>query len=107
MHAKRTIAAVVSTVLVLGARRAPGDACSLLTQTEVNSVVGLTLEAGAQQGSPLNCAWTEPHGPSASNRRVDLTMIDSQRFAVGKVAPKVTKTPVTDQGLVRGGFGQV
>ena len=109
MRAKRTIVAVVTIVLILGAWRAPGDACALLTQAEVNSVMGLTLQAGAQQGTPLNCAWTEANGPKSTHKRIDLTLQDAQGFAIGKTpVPKMTKTPVSgigDDAYYAEGFG--
>lgn len=99
MHVNRAIAAVAVTVLGLGAGRAPGDACSLLTQTEVNSVVGLTLKPGEQVGTPANCVWGEPAGPHFTNKRVELTLITPESFAAGKTPiPKMTKTPVSGLG---------
>jgi hypothetical protein len=99
MYAKGTIIAAVSTVLILGAWRAPGDACALLTQTEVNSAMGLTLQDGAQQGTPLNCAWTEANSPKSTHKRIDLSLQDPQGFAIGKTPLREkTMTPVSGIG---------
>jgi hypothetical protein len=107
MHAKPAIAAVVSMVLVLGGWRAPGDACSLLTQAEVSSVVGIMLSARPNGASV--CAWTEPPGPTFANKRVEVTVIKPEAFDVGKTpVGKMTKTPVSgigDDAYYAEGFG--
>jgi hypothetical protein len=97
MHAIRAVAAAVSTVLV--AWRAPADTCSLLTQTEASSVLGLPLLAGVHGGAPQNCSWVESPGPNFTNKRIDLTLLDANGFDIGKTpVPKMTKTPVSGIG---------
>ena len=99
MRRSSQIVVVLSSVLSLGALRDPGNACSLLGQSEVNSVVGFTFQPGVQQGDPRICAWIEPPGPHFTNKRVELTMTDPTKFARGKTPVQaMTKTPVTGIG---------
>jgi hypothetical protein len=109
MPAKRTVAAVVSMVLIPGGWRAPGDACSLLTQAEVSSVVGIMLSA--HPTAPTACVWTEPPSPTFANRRVEVTVIKPDGFDIGKTpVGKMTKTPVSgigDDAYYAEGFGMV
>jgi hypothetical protein len=107
MHAKRTMTAVVSTVFLLGGWHAPGDACSLLTQAEVSSVVGAMLSP--RPNGPSLCAWIEPPSPTFANKRVEVTLIKPEAFDVAKTpVGKMTKTQVSgigDDAYYAEGFG--
>lgn len=97
MNASLIIAAVAVTALLRGAS-APTDACALLTQAEVNAVVGPTLQAGDH---PITgdrvCRWTEPGSEKAGPKRVVLTLISRAQFARGARQNRVTK-PVSGIG---------
>lgn len=101
MHAKRAIAAVAVTVLILGAWRPPGDACALLTQAEISSVLGTSFEAG-QRVVPSNtdlCKWSEPGDPMKTTKRVLVSIRTPDQYTTGKTPlPGVTKTPVSGIG---------
>jgi hypothetical protein len=87
------------------------DACSLLTQTQVSGVLGVSVNAGVHStGDPaitqLNCQWLQS-APSASNsKRVSVDIFGAvqnrtpaDRFESAKSAVRgVTQTPVSGVG---------
>ncbi len=108
MCLKSTITAVVGTLLVvcLGAARAaaaplPTDACTLLTLDQINSTLDAKLASGEHivTSNTLLCGWTEPSGPTITNKRVTLTITNPQKFEIGKTPIKgIDKAPVSGVG---------
>jgi hypothetical protein len=100
MYATGTIAAVAAAALMHGVVNAPADACALLTQAEVNTVLGAKLEAGTHPfGGPTVCGWTEAGGATITNKRVLLTITSPERYAVAKTPiQKIAKIPVSGLG---------
>ena len=93
------------------AAQPPHDACSLLTQTQISSILGIPVNAGVHPAgdvpnSQLNCQWS-PSAPDASNsKRVTIDIFEAvenrspaDRFENAKKEVRgVTKTPVSGVG---------
>jgi hypothetical protein len=115
MQFRRSKAAIIITVFTIAvctvpfaSGTPPDDACSLLTQARVSSVLGVSVGAG-QPISPTNprtCGWSQPNDANHTGKRVvfdvfgpigKLTPMD--RFTNGKTPIKgITKTPVSGIG---------
>lgn len=108
MHSKAMTVPVIGALFILcagGSPRAgaapPDDACSLLTQNQVNAVLGTTVEPGQHMlhNNTHLCGWTEPGGPSPSHKHVVLAMKNANTFAIGKLPVKgIILTPVSGIG---------
>jgi hypothetical protein len=107
MQAK-TAGALVSLCVAMGVALAPAnaapptDACALLTQAQINSVLGASVAAGQHIGSNALCGWGQ-----AGGKRVVLSiytqmgsMTPVQRFNMTKESPVkgIVKTPVSGVG---------
>ena len=108
MCLKSTITAIIGTLLVLcsGAARSaafplPTDACTLLTVDQINTTLDAKLVSGEHvvPSDTLLCGWSEPGGPTITNRRVTLSITNPQKFEIGKTPIKgIDKTPVSGIG---------
>jgi hypothetical protein len=83
----------------------PTDVCALLTPAQVSAVLGVTVEAGKEQGK-LDCQWSEP-GKSLGGKRALLHIYGS----VGRLTPvdqfNTVKTPLPFKGIVKTPLGGV
>ena len=89
------------------AATATADACSLLSQATVSTVLGVALDAGRHigPGSAL-CGWGEPDDPNHNGKHVLFTIYRAvgklspvERFENGKTPiPGIAKTPVRGIG---------
>jgi hypothetical protein len=113
-----TIGAFLTLFTCTPAFAAGDDACSLLTQTQVSSVLGVPVGAGQHPSDEthvpapnpaidrLACTWYEADKISSVAKRVSLNILGTmgsltpvQRFNNAKTpVPRITKTPVTDVG---------
>jgi len=109
MHAKTAVASIflcIAMDIALSPAKAapPTDACALLTQAQVSSVLGTSVEAGQRlaPSQPSLCAWGKAFG-----KRVVLSiytqmgsMTPVQRFNNAKNTPVkgIIKTPVSGIG---------
>lgn len=121
MRAKAVMASVIlcvaTSIALLPAKAAPPtDACALLTQSQVSSVLGVSVGAGQRlmSGQPALCGWGQ-----AGGKRVVLniyTQMGSRtpvdRFNTTKNTPVkgIVKTPVNGIGddalfMTTPGFG--
>jgi hypothetical protein len=122
MSLKPTAAITIGSFLMLftcaSACAAGGDACSLLTQSQVSSVLGVTAGAGQHPGDEMHlppgdpavdrrtCTWYEGGKTSPVGKRVSLIILGTigsltpvQRFNNAKTPVQgITKTPVTRVG---------
>jgi len=80
---------------------APGDACALLTASQVSSALGVTVGSG-QSLTPNNatiCTWSEQGVPAGTERNVTLSLMTAKSFENGKIPMTgITKTPVSGVG---------
>jgi hypothetical protein len=105
MHTKPAIATVSAAtffaILLLspGAVAAPAsDACSLLTQAQVSSALGVSVDAG-KGPVPKLCQWAQPGNVGADLLKVDLTLIPVEGFTAAKTPnEKTSVTPVGGLG---------
>jgi hypothetical protein len=71
-------------------RAAPpgGDACAMLTASQVSMVLGLALSEGEHPiaSSLLLCSWTAPAKPHAGLKKVSVSLMTERAFEVGKTA---------------------
>src|SRR5689334_11741786 len=73
---------------------APVAPCSLLTQAQVASALGQTVQAGEPLG-PKTCVWKVPNQPnSLAGKKLSLTVNPAQNFAYAK-SPVVKTTKTT------------
>ncbi len=108
MRARPTIAAIIGVIfiLVVGISQfmgdaVAGDACSLLTQAQVSTVLGVPVGAGKliSMNNPRMCGWSVPGGPTLTDKKVVLTISTMTAFTRGKIPiPRVAKTPVSGIG---------
>jgi hypothetical protein len=78
---------------------APPDACSLLTQAEVNAALGVTAVPPKSPGKI--CRWSESGGQAGRRPSVVVTIQDAQAFNFAKApstSANVVKTPVSGVG---------
>jgi len=76
------------------------DPCSLLTQAQVNSVLGVQVGAG-RRVAPTLCEWAIPgEAPSLRQKKVTVTIESEQGFAAAKmpVGHGTTKVPASGIG---------
>jgi hypothetical protein len=108
MCLKSTMTAIIGTLLVLCAGAAPSaaaplptDACTLLTLDQINTTLDAKLGGGEHivPSDTLLCGWSEPGGPTITNKRVMLSITNPQKFEIGKTPIKgIDKTPVSGIG---------
>ena len=115
MHFSTTAAAILISVFTIVACSAPfarasppDDACSLLTQARVSSVLGVSVGAGLpiSPTNPRTCGWSQPNDANHTGKRVLLDVFGpigkltpADRFLNGKTPVKgITKTPVSGIG---------
>ena len=93
------------------AAQPPHDACSLLTQTQVSSILGVPVNGGVRPsgGLPtpeLHCEWSQSAQGASNSKRVILDIFEAvqnrspaDRFENAKNAVRgVTQTPVSGVG---------
>jgi hypothetical protein len=90
---------IVGALVVSGFRdghaQPPAPPCTLLTQSQVGAVLGVSVGNGEPIGS-TGCEWSGPGSPRAT---VTVTVWDAQAFAGMKTPlPGVTKAPVGGTG---------
>jgi len=104
MHSKPTIAAIIGAILIVVVGNSPsaaGDACSLLTQDQVSTVLGVPVGAGKliSLNNPRMCGWSVPGGSTLTAKSVVLTISTMKSFAQGKTPiPGVTKSHISGVG---------
>lgn len=95
------IAAALLFVPRAGALAAPGDACTLLTDMQVSTALGVTVSAGTPIGIPTSCQW------AGKGKIATLTANDTvagksavERFDAGKTStlPGITVEPIRGVG---------
>jgi hypothetical protein len=95
------IAAALLFVPRAGALAAPGDACTLLTDMQVSTALGVTVGAGTPIGSPTSCQW------AGKGKIATLTANDTvagksavERFDAGKTStlPGIKVEPIRGVG---------
>ena len=90
-----------------------GDACALLTTTQVSSALGTAVEAGKPivASNPRICGWAPPGGPKIDGKKLTLTLMTLQSFETGKKPVEgIEKAPLSGVGddaiyITTGGFG--
>ena len=121
MHLKRFLAGTAGTLLFFCAASSslahpptpPGDVCSLLTQAQVSAVLGVPVGAGERvvPSSPLMCGWAQPGGPTATSKRVVVSIITIDQFTHEKTPLQgITETSASGIGdeahyMTTPGFG--
>jgi hypothetical protein len=115
MHSKRSIAAIIGAILIIGAASSPlaratppDDACSLLTQAQVGAVLGVLVATGQRvtPASAMMCGWSVSGGPTIGGKKVVLDIFGpigkltpADRFTNGKTPVQgITKTPISGIG---------
>jgi hypothetical protein len=76
------------SILPQALRAAPpgGDACAMLTASQVSTVLGLAVSAGEHPivSSLLLCSWAAPGKPQAAPKKVSISLMTERAFEVGK-----------------------
>lgn len=80
--------------LFLAFHAAPADACSLLTATQINGVMGVDMGV-PKSITAKACQWRQPVKQGDPNAIVDVTIIDHRRFDIGKAVAGSGKFKVT------------
>jgi hypothetical protein len=98
------LAGLVANPGIVRAVPAPGpsanDPCSLLTQTEVSTVLGVQMGAGKVVGATA-CEWSAATSNATSTKKVAVTLITAQGYAMAKLpvnSNSITKAPVNGVG---------
>ena len=99
------IRCILSVILLLvpcaGSFAASGDACTLLSETQVSTALGAPVGAGTPISGPASCQW------AAKGKIATLTLTQPlggksaiDRFNAGKASamPGITKEPVSGVG---------
>jgi hypothetical protein len=100
LRLKCVLIAGVFVASTLGARitlAASPDACSLLTATQVSTVLGSSVGAGSAL-TPKLCQWGSPHA-SGKGIGVMLTLQDARAFAYAKMPMGNGITKVSVSGI--------
>jgi hypothetical protein len=79
----------------------PGDACALLSASQVSSA----LKTGVGSGQPIMptnatlCSWSEQGVPAGTERNVTVSLMSAKSFEIGRTPlTGTTKTPVSGIG---------
>ena len=78
----------------------PTSPCSLLTSTEIDQAMGVSMGTPKPLASKA-CQWRQPVKPGDAGAIVDLTIIDINGYSMGMAvagSPKFKITPVTGVG---------
>jgi len=110
MHRSATVALMLAALCTIPAGSSllaaePADACSLLNQSQVSAVLGLSVGAGVPSGRFV-CQWSQPGDTSLGRKRVLVNLFGpigkltpADRFANEKApVPGITKTPISGVG---------
>jgi hypothetical protein len=101
----QTALATITVLLLLNAIQpasaaTPTNACALLTQAQIATVLGVEVDAGKNIIGPDDCRFIQKGakpGSDAAELQVNLTK--AQAFEIGKTPlPNWTKTPITGLG---------
>ena len=100
LTALTTITVVILLNAIQASAAAPTNACALLSQAQIATILGVEVDAGKNLIGPDDCRFiqkgTKP-GFDAAMLQVNLTR--AQAFEIGKTAlPNWTKTPITGLG---------
>ena len=95
MRSKLTIAAIIGVVgiLIINGRALAGavaDACSYLTTSQVSAALGIAVSDG-QAVVPKLCTWRATD--KQSGKKVALTILTMDGFAIGKTPLQGTEKP--------------
>ncbi|HLV96012.1 MAG TPA: hypothetical protein VKS44_12535 [Candidatus Acidoferrales bacterium] len=101
MNSKLRIVLVATAILLFGAGAArttyaapPTDACSLLTEAQVSTVLGVPA-AGRALG-PKSCIWVQTGvKPGSTRRRVDLVILIMQGYTGGYAVATMPNAPTS------------
>jgi hypothetical protein len=64
---------------------APTDACALLSQQEIATVLGVNVDPGEHKISPGDCRWTERGKSVADGAVLQVNLTEAQAFKIGKI----------------------
>lgn len=101
MTTRSLLAALLLLAPCSGSLVAAGDACSLLTQTQISAALGTPVDAGKPISGPASCQWF------GKGKFMTLTVMQPlggksavERFNAAKAStlPGVTKEPVSGVG---------
>jgi hypothetical protein len=77
----------------------PSDACSLLTQAQVSTALGVEVEA-AQHVAPTLCQWSAPNQPNSINaKKVTLTISNERAWEYAKTPVGSSLTTMPASGI--------
>ncbi len=62
----------------------PSDACALLSQQEVTTALGVSVDAGKHKISAGDCRWTESGKSVADGAVLQVNVTEAQAFEIGK-----------------------
>lgn len=94
---------MAAAALSPSANAAPDDACSLLTQSQLNSALGVSMEPGKGSTDKKVCTWNIKAANAEADKgvkTVTLLLQNSDSFQAGKLAPvkSIVVTSVTGLG---------
>jgi hypothetical protein len=64
---------------------APTDACALLSQQEIATVLGVNVDPGEHKISAGDCRWTERGKSVADGAVLQVNLTEAQAFKIGKI----------------------
>ena len=79
---------------------APTDVCGLLTSTDIDNVMGVSMGVGKTVASTA-CQWRQSVKQGDPAAIIDLTIMDLRRYELGKAiagSPRFKVTPVSGLG---------
>jgi hypothetical protein len=93
-----TVTVIFAMSSSLTANAASPDPCSLLTQSQVSTALGTSVDAGKSMAGM--CQWSAPSQPNSMNgKKVTLVMRTAEAFAYAKRAnPRITVAPASGIG---------
>jgi hypothetical protein len=77
---------IIGTAMSLSANAAPNDACSLLTQAQIKSVLNLTVSTGTATPDKKACSWSVSNPVPKGVRFFTVTLESTNSFQGGKFA---------------------
>ena len=83
----------------IGIAAAPADACTVLSQQDVATALGVEVDAGQHKLGPGDCRWTQPGKPGTDVAVLQINLTQAQAFGIGKTPiPSWNKTAQTGIG---------
>jgi hypothetical protein len=105
MRSKTTLAAIIVATFIVGAATPsasaapPDDACSLLTQAQVGTVLGAPVVPGTHLNSTdsKSCMWSQANAPAMGRKSVAISLSTAEVYKNSKALMERTQAAMKEE----------